>query len=342
MTAAHVSVHYYVGFSYLMLQRYSDAIYHLSRGYLFYAGPKRGRSVTAGGDAIAKQVDRMLALLAVAHALSPTKWEDSREVREAREALRASEKYNEQVETMSRGGEAALPIFEELFKYGSPKTISPHSPPYHDAASLYNYPDAFQNTLSIFLGDIKSIINVPDLRTLLKLYTSIGAKKLATLAGKDEEQLLRELMVLKGSMKSVTWTETSDKNSTLGLLNGEETVVGNLGFSVNNETIGITEHRRTRQFTGRFLSQGLAAKQTLDQRASLLSFAGHCTLLQKLIRQICSVKARPLPNAVYSGSVSTTTASQPLESGSANRPIFKAQQNGIMQGKSVAWAASKA
>lgn len=104
--AAHVSVHYYVGFSYLMLQRYNDAIYHLSKGYLFHAGPKRGsRSQNnASNDAIAKQADRMLALLAVAHALSPTKWDDSREVREARDALRGSEKYNEQFEVMSRGG----------------------------------------------------------------------------------------------------------------------------------------------------------------------------------------------------------------------------------------------
>ena len=320
-----------------MLQRYSDAIYHLSRGYLFYAGPKRGRSVTSGGDAIAKQVDRMLALLAVAHALSPTKYEDSREVREAREALRTSEKYNEQVETMSRGGEASLLIFEELFKYGSPKTISPHSPPYHETGLVEHYPDAFQHTLSIFINDAKTYINATDLRTLLKLYTSIGTKKLAALAGKDEEELIRELMVLKGSMKTIKWTEDNDKISHSGLLSGEETVVGSLGFSVNDDTINITEQRRIRQFTGRFLSQGLAAKQALDQCMRLVLI-----LLHREADCSDTVKARPLPSAVYSGFSSSAGISQPPEQINASRIVNRPQQNGIAQEKSVAWAASRA
>lgn len=262
--AAHVSVHYYVGYSYLMLGRYADAIYYLSKGYFFWAGPKRGRS-SAGSDAVAKQADRMLALLAIAHALSSTKWEDSREVREAREALRTSEKYNEQFETMSRGGAAALPMFEELFRYGAPKTISPQSPPYGNSSTedADAFPDAVQHTIKLFMSDVQTVIDVPDLRTLLKLYTSIGTKKLATLAGKDEDELIRELMVLKGTMKVTKWTEAGDKAET-SLLNGEEAIVGSLGFAVENSTINITEQRRTRHFSGRFLSQGVGAKQLLD------------------------------------------------------------------------------
>lgn len=248
-----------------MVQRYSDAIYHLSKGYLFYAGPKRGRGAVNGNDAVAKQADRMLALLAVAHALSASKWEDSREVREAREALRASEKYNEQFETMSRGGEASLPIFEELFKYGAPKSISPHSPPYDNPSALESYPDTVQHTMSLFMSDVKAVIDASDVRTLLKLYTSIGTKKLATLAGKDEESLIRELLVLKGSMITTKWTEQASSTPGAGLLNGEETVVGNLGFSVQGDNINISESRRARQFTGRFLAQGLVAKGVLDQ-----------------------------------------------------------------------------
>ena len=250
-----------------MLQRYSDAIYHLSKGYLFYAGPKRGqRNAPSGSDAIAKQADRMLALLAVAHALSASKWEDSREVREARDALRMSEKYNEQFETMSRGGEASLPVFEELFKYGAPKTISPHSPPYDSPAELEAYPDTVQHTISLFMTEVKAIVDAPDLRTLLKLYTSIGTQKLAKLAGKDEDLLLRELLVLKGSMVSTKWTEGAAAEEGAGLLSGEEVVVGNLGFNIQGDSINVTESRRAKQFTGRFLSQGLAAKGLLDSR----------------------------------------------------------------------------
>jgi len=346
--AAHVSVHYYVGFSYLMLQRYNDAIYHLSKGYLFHAGPKRGNrfgSNAASSDAVAKQADRMLALLAVAHALSPTKWDDSREVREARDALRGSEKYNEQFEVMSRAGEASLPVFEEVFKYGAPKTISPNSPPYNDPSLLEAYPDTVQHTINLFMGEIKNLIQLPDLRTLLKLYTSISLDKLATLTNKDKDELVVQLMLLKGNMKIVKWTETAASAgaagsagaeegdatpaggaSSGGLLNGEELVVGNLGFSIDNDTISITETRRTRQFAGRFLSQGLATKQILDQ-----------------------LKGRPLPAPVLSGQSSAPShpqsAASQNQSSSEQRPSTKtafaasSHHNREAAGsKSVAWA----
>lgn len=250
-----------------MLQRYSDAIYHLSKGFLFFAGPKRGR-VTSSNDAVAKQADRMIALLAISLALSPTKWEDTREVREARDLIRSSEKYTEQFEAMSRGGDASLAVYEDLFKYGSPKIISPHSPPYSDSIALEMYnPDLHTNHItSLFMQEAKLASSNSDLRTLLKLYTSIGVQKLATLANKDEDDLLRELLLLKGSMVNVRWTEAASADENASLLAGEEVVSGNLGFSIADDNISISEQRRARQFTGRFLSQGLNAKMTLDQR----------------------------------------------------------------------------
>jgi translation initiation factor 3 subunit L len=85
------------------------------------------------------------------------------------------------------------------------------------------------------------------------------------LAGKEEKELVRELMLLKGNIKTVRWTETP-AGSTGGLLNQEEVLGGNICFAVDGSTIGVTEQRRARQFTGRFLAQGLVAKQVLDQR----------------------------------------------------------------------------
>ena len=320
--AAHVSVHYHVGFSYLMLGRHADAIYHLSKGYFFHAGPRRGRAAASGSDAIAKQADRMLALLAVAHALSPTKWDDSREVREAREALRQSEKYNDQFETMSRGGLVALPVFEELFRYGAPKSISPFSPSYaayanQDQDSL---PDPINHTVQLFIKEVRNVIDVPDLRILLKLYTSIGIKKLATLAGKDEEELVRELMVLKGSMKTVKWTEAGSEAMGSGLLNGEEAIVGSLGFAVEDNTINITEQKRARQFAGRFLSQGVGAKQLLEQRESAAAWQARTLTLSLSISQSTAITSTSLcwrsictarPASTHGSSRSKTAASCP-------------------------------
>lgn len=82
---------------------------------------------------------------------------------------------------------------------------------------------------------------------------------------KSEDELVRELLLLKGPIKTTRWTEAGTSAS---LLNGEDVISGNLNFSINakeNNAVKVIEHKRARQFTGRFLSQGLIAKNILDQ-----------------------------------------------------------------------------
>jgi hypothetical protein len=78
-------------------------------------------------------------------------------------------------------------------------------------------------------------------------------------------------------MVNVRWTEAASAEENMSLLAGEEVVSGNLGFSITDDNISISEQRRARQFTGRFLSQGLAAKITLDQRKSIVALTLICT-----------------------------------------------------------------
>jgi translation initiation factor 3 subunit L len=101
--SAHVTVFYYVGFAYLQLRRYTDAIEFLTRGINHFGRFKRW---TAGADQVAKQVDRMVALVAIAHALQPSVRLDDW-IKQS-----VQDKYGEQHQRMLRGGYvSSVPFF---------------------------------------------------------------------------------------------------------------------------------------------------------------------------------------------------------------------------------------
>lgn len=107
-------------------------------------------------------------------------------------------------------GEEGLPAFEELFLYACPKFISANPPPYHDASLLGPYletPSPIieppQYHLQLFLNDVKIQLTIPTLRSFLRLYTSLDTKKLAGFLDKAEEDVVREMMVMKQASRSV-------------------------------------------------------------------------------------------------------------------------------------------
>jgi hypothetical protein len=69
---------------------------------------------------------------------------------------------------------------------------------------------------------------VPTLRSFLKLYTSLGAKKLANFLDADEEEMVQQLMVMKQASRSVTHV-TGGK----GLLDGQTASTSDLNFVID-------------------------------------------------------------------------------------------------------------
>lgn len=118
VTGAHVAVYYYVGFSYMMLGRYPDAIKAFSHILFFVLRLKhfqRGsqfdqvRIVNLGGPPLSsrlpflsflqinKTADKMYSLLAICQALCPTKVDEGI-------ATAMKEKFGDQHAKMIRGG----------------------------------------------------------------------------------------------------------------------------------------------------------------------------------------------------------------------------------------------
>lgn len=143
----------------------------------------------------------------------------------------------------------SIPAFEELFLYACPKFITANPPPYDDPIAISTListgsetespthtssssaqTDATHRHLVLFLADIEAQLPVPTLRSFLKLYTSLDAKKLANFLDADEEELVQEMMVLKQASRSISRVAGSESTS---LLDGQMITTSDLNFVID-------------------------------------------------------------------------------------------------------------
>ncbi|GAA5929289.1 hypothetical protein JCM10213_006340 [Rhodosporidiobolus nylandii] len=244
VTAAHVSVYYYVGFAYLMLGRYPDAIRAFSH-ILFFVLRLKHFQRGSQFDQINKTADRMYALLAICQALCPTKVDEGI-------ATAMKDKFGEQYGKMVRGGEESLPAFQELFSHGAPRFISPNPPPYEAEsndvlAAFAELPDASAHQLKIFLAGVEPQLSTATLRSFLRLYTTLGTDKLAKFLDVEEEKVLEMLMAAKGAARKVTWSQGS-------LLEGEEVGVSDINFGIDEGHLTVAQSTTSRRY-GDFFSR---------------------------------------------------------------------------------------
>lgn len=255
--AAHVSALYHVGFCYLMLNRWTDAIDVLSRGVSYFY---KNRRFTSGADQVAKTVDRMLAMIAIAHSFVPSlrleDWIKS-----------GVDKFGDGPHRINRGSYASgqsadelLSIYEDLFIRAAPKFVSP-TPPALDAAAAAaangdqesesgsnsgaSTTDPTKHQLSLFLADIKPLLPAHDMRSFLRLYTTVSTEKLASLLNRNEEEVAQELAVVNGASRCPKWTEGS-------LLSGEAEPISDLAFQIEDGNVRISESKRQRQVADYF------------------------------------------------------------------------------------------
>ncbi|KAI9204267.1 RNA polymerase I-associated factor PAF67-domain-containing protein [Polychytrium aggregatum] len=225
VTACHVTTYYYVGFAYMMMKRYADAIKSFSHILLFVSRTKHYHTRSYQYEVIAKKSEQMYALLAMCLALCPQKVDEN-----VQSTLR--EKYGEHMLKMQRGDDA-LSVFDELFNFACPKFISPVAPNYDVAVNISNEPTRHQ--LKIFLAQVNQQLLAPTIRSYLKLYTTIDAEKLATfLEDVTAEQVGTHLMVYKHQTRQRRWESGS-------LAEGQFVTTSDLDFYVNQDMVHIAD-----------------------------------------------------------------------------------------------------
>jgi translation initiation factor 3 subunit L len=223
--AAHFTTYYYVGFSYMMMRRYSDAIRMFSH-ILVYVSRTKNFQKNAQYDSITKKNDQMYALVAICVAFQPTRLDDT-----IHTALR--EKYGEQFNRLQRGGPESLPLFEELFRTACPKFISP-TPPDFDNPEVNI--DPVEHHLRIFMDEVKNNMMSPTVKSYLKLYTTMDLKKLAGFLEVEPEKLRCWLLVNKQRSRQIRWTEG-------GLLDGDIIQASDLDYAMEGVSTSISGTR---------------------------------------------------------------------------------------------------
>ncbi|KAI0051579.1 hypothetical protein FA95DRAFT_1587123 [Auriscalpium vulgare] len=256
VTACHVATYYYVGFCYIMLRRYPDAIRSFVTVLNFILRMRQYHTRSYQYDQINKQADRMYALFAVCNALSPSRLDDNI-------ANIVKDRYGDQFAKMSRG-EEGLPAFEELFLYACPKFITANPPPYDDAEQLAVFAEEVpsepaQRHLALFLSDVRAQAAVPTLRSFLKLYTSLDATKLAGFLDADEEEMVQQMMAVKAASRSV-----GRVGSEKSLLDGQMIATSDMDFVINENMVHIAESTVGRRFAGWFIRNTEHAQRVLD------------------------------------------------------------------------------
>ncbi|KAK8015511.1 hypothetical protein PG996_011459 [Apiospora saccharicola] len=228
--AAHFTTYYYVGFSYMMMHRYADAIRMFSH-ILIYVSRTKNFQKNAQYDSITKKNDQMYALIAICVAFHPTRLDDT-----IHTALR--EKYGDQLVKLQRGGPEALPIFEELFRAACPKFISPNP-----EANV----DPIDHHLGIFMDEVKTNMFNPTVKSYLRLYTTMDLKKLAGFLEVQPEELRSYLLVNKQRARQLRWTDQG------GLLDGEWVNVSDLDYAMQGDLIHISEAKVGRKLVDWYL-----------------------------------------------------------------------------------------
>ncbi|KAI9311986.1 RNA polymerase I-associated factor PAF67-domain-containing protein [Dichotomocladium elegans] len=235
VTGCTLTTYYYVGFAYMMMRRYADAIKIFSDALAYIQRFKHyGRSYQL--EQVSKKIDQIYALLAMCVSLCPTRLDET-----VHSPLR--ERHGEHISKMTKG-EEGLQTFEELFQYACPKFIS--ASPQLDGAPR---PDLHATYVKLFLADVRNQIMLPTLRSFMKLYTTMGVEKLAKFLEISPEQLTTQLLMCKQKSRQIRKQENGN------LLDGEYLPTSDLDFCLKQDVLHIAESKVGRRVGDWFLRQ---------------------------------------------------------------------------------------
>lgn len=205
--ACQISMSYYLGFAYMMMRRYSDAIRTFSSILLYIQRTKQLFATKSyQHDQINKQTDQMYHLLAICLVLHPQCVDES-----IQQTLR-EKSYHEKMYKMQYGD---LQEFRDCFTFACPKFLSPCPPAVDMPADDYSKETILYQT-QVFMDEVTQQRMLPIIRSYLKLYTTLPLSKLATFVAQntkgnqmDVQKLIINLLCFKHKMKNVVWTKGS-------------------------------------------------------------------------------------------------------------------------------------
>jgi len=232
----YITLYFHQGFAQMMMRRYVDAIKTFSSVVLYISRNKQSLRTT--GDQVNKWQDKILALLSALVVLCPGPRLDEG----VNTLLR--DKYADKIARMQRGENST---FDEVFNYACPKFILPCIPNY-DSPMNYNQ-DAYQVQIRAFMQEVEQQLQMPTIRSYLKLYRSIGIEKLARFRDTEVDIFRNQLLALKHKSYQL---QTDRMNPVL--TEGRQVSASDVHFFVSGNMVHIDESREEQRFGDHFIS----------------------------------------------------------------------------------------
>jgi len=235
--ACQITTYYYVGFAYVMMRRYADAIRTYTNSLLYMQRMRQMfQAKSYQNDQVNKQTEQMYTMLAVCLVLHP------QSIDESINSVLQDRKYSEKIARMQAGD---LKEFENCFIFACPKFLSP-VPPALDAP-----PDPNQEPLhiqkTVFLQEVAQQIYLPTVRSFLKLYTTMPISKLAGFMETDTTALMECLLCFKHKMHNVVWTKG------ISSLDGEFQAGSEVDFYIDKDMVHIADTKVGRRYGDYFI-----------------------------------------------------------------------------------------
>jgi len=257
--ACQVTTYYYVGFAYMMMRRYQDAIRSFTSVLLYIqrAKPVLSQSKSYQFDQMMKSNDKMHNLLLICLVLCPQRIDES-----IHQQLK--DKYEDKMSKMQKGDKQC---FEECFSFSCPKFVSP-VPPNYDAPPTNTHLVPFNLQLKMFKNEVEQQVDIPIIRSFLKLYTTMPISKLAAFLEVDEETLRTKLLCYKHKQRNLVWTKGTDA------LEGEFQSSSEVDFYLNQDMIHIADTKVARKYGDYFIRHILKIEDLNRNIRSLGSAVG--------------------------------------------------------------------
>ena len=241
--ACQMATFYYVGFAYMMMRRYSDAIRTFSTILVYL---QRTRQLyhqyrTFQLDLIEKQTDQMYGLLNICLVLHPQRIDES-------VASVLQEKYGDSMIKMQRG---ELEEFENVFRFVCPKFLSP-------VAAVFDFDlvsgtgskvEPWRQQLRVFLDEVNQQLPILVIRSYLKLYTTMPMSKVTSFLEVDQDALRVQLLAYKHKMQSMVVTAGNSG------LDGEFQSGSDVDFYIDGDMIHVADTKVARRYGDYFLRQ---------------------------------------------------------------------------------------
>ena len=235
--ACYLTLYYYLGYSYLMLHRYVDALRIFSYFLVYRTRNKHVQHKVQSTPTMASKLDKLQGLLALAYAISPDLVDDAI-------VSELKDKYGERWARLQR---MDMVVYEDVFFTCSPKcvvltAVQPSSPLAQSPHELR------QQQWAVFSQDVVERARLPALISYLKLFSSVSVAKLSAHLGLNEDDTLALLMMSGMKAEQERWVGGSAAD-------GRRVAVVDTEMRLDGERVEMNKEQSTRKYGDFFVRQ---------------------------------------------------------------------------------------